>query len=141
MHPRRPSFLTLAALAAMLLPSACKKVIGDACTANTDCSVSADRICDLSQTSGYCTVPGCEPGSCPDNGVCVFFDAHAPRLRRRYCMAGCNGDSDCRSDYRCVRPDPVACIQSTTEVLPAGQTCNRIGDTSPSYAGWCVQAR
>ncbi len=138
---RRPTLAAIAASLALLLPGACKKVIGDSCTANTDCSISADRTCDLSQTGGYCTVVACEPGSCPDNGVCVYFDAHAPRLRRRYCMAGCNDDSDCRSDYHCVRPDPPACLQSTTEVLPPGQSCNRIADPSPQYPGWCVQTR
>lgn len=123
-----------------MLPSACKKVIGDSCTLNSDCSINADRICDLSMAGGYCTIPGCEPGSCPDNGVCVYFDAQSPRLRRRYCLAGCDADSDCRSGYVCNFSDPVACVASTTEVLPPGRSCNRIADTTPAAAGWCVQA-
>lgn len=154
MYSRRPRFAAIVAALALLLPGACKKVIGDTCTANTDCSISADRICDLSQTGGYCTVPGCEPGSCPDNGVCVYFDAHAPRLRRRFCMAGCNGDDDCRTDYQCVHPDPGACIAANMslnpprEVLDPGEHCNVIPydpplppGTSPNYTGWCVQRR
>ena len=150
MYSRAPRFAALVAALALLLPSACKKVIGDTCTANSDCSISADRICDVSQTGGYCTVPGCAPGSCPDSGVCVYFGAHAPRLRRRFCMAGCNGDGDCRDDYQCVRPDPVACVaanmSSEREVLDPGKHCNVIADTvpagtSPNYTGWCVQRR
>lgn len=138
------SLRTIQAFAAalmLLMPAACKKVIGDSCTANTDCSISNDRICDLTQTGGYCTVPGCDPGACPDNGVCVTFDAHSTRLRRRYCMAGCNSDSDCRDDYRCVRPDAVTCVSSDEGAVRPGQTCNRIADTSPTFTGWCVQAR
>ena len=48
-----------------------------------DCSATGDRQCDLAQPSGYCTVPGCEANGCPSEAMCVSFDAHAPRLRRR----------------------------------------------------------
>ena len=119
---------------------ACKKVIGDKCTTSYDCSYSGDRVCDLAQYDGYCTVIGCDPGSCPDEAVCVNFNAHAPRLSRRYCMEGCEEDSDCRTpEYHCARPDPAACASSGSEELPEGQTCNRIVDTAPASPGWCVQ--
>lgn len=141
MTPPRP--LLAALVFALAFPAACKKVIGDSCSVNSDCSISGDRVCDLSQSGGYCTVPACEPDSCPDNGVCVYFDAHTPRLRRRYCMAGCRGDDDCNSGYRCQPSDPPACLASAPAVPGPGDSCNVIADTrnEGSYSGWCVQAR
>jgi hypothetical protein len=118
----------------------CPKQIGDSCSLSSDCSINADRVCDLAQPSGYCTVPGCEANGCPSEAMCVSFDAHAPRLRRRFCMKGCNGNDDCREGYRCVVPDPEACLQSPA-ILPTGQSCNRVADTAPAYAGWCVRAQ
>jgi hypothetical protein len=118
----------------------CPKQIGDSCSLSSDCSINADRVCDLAQPGGYCTVPGCEPNSCPAEAMCVSFDAHAPRLRRRFCMKGCEGDDDCREGYRCVPQSPASCLQSPTAILPPGQTCNRIADTAPAYSGWCVRA-
>jgi hypothetical protein len=132
----RPALVVLA-----LALLGCPKQIGDSCSLSSDCSINADRICDLAQPGGYCTVPGCEANGCPSEAMCISFDAHAPRLRRRYCMLGCNGNADCRDGYRCVPPDPVACLQSPTAILPTGQSCNRIADTSPTHAGWCVRAQ
>jgi hypothetical protein len=121
---------------------ACQKVIGDSCSLSSDCSLSGDRQCDTTQTDGYCTVQNCDPNTCPDEALCVAFDAHSPRLRRRYCMAACNADDDCRSGYRCQRPDPPECTMSTADggTLKAGYTCNVVADRgTPSAAGWCVQ--
>jgi len=79
---------------------ACQAEIGDSCNDNVDCSPDGDRICDLSQPNGYCTVPDCEPGSCPGEGVCVrFWDG--PHTRS-WCMRECDGDGDCRSKYYCA---------------------------------------
>jgi hypothetical protein len=101
-----------------------------------------DRICDLSQAEGYCTIPGCERGGCPEEAVCVHHNAHSTRLRRAYCMQGCNASDDCRDGYVCRLPDAVACTMSTEPVLPPGQTCHRIVDSKPlQYRGWCVQGR
>lgn len=69
---RRIVHLT-AALAAGLLLAACSAEIGDSCTTNVDCDPLGSRICDTSQLEGYCTVEGCELGSCPEEAVCVRF--------------------------------------------------------------------
>ncbi len=131
----------LSALLALAVLGGCKKVIGDSCNTSADCSIQGDRQCDISQSGGYCTVVPCDPGTCPDNGECVTFNAHSARLRRTYCMAGCSQDSDCRSDYHCVHPDSIACVATLagTEVLGTGQSCNVFADTSPQKPGWCVQ--
>ena len=125
----------------LALGGACKKVIGDSCNVSSDCSIQGDRTCDISQTGGYCTVVPCDPGTCPDNGVCVIFNAHASRFARNYCMAGCSQDSDCRSEYRCAHPDPANCVVTfaNTPVLGPGQSCNIFADTPPQQPGWCVQ--
>jgi len=52
---------------------ACGSEIGDSCSLSSDCSPSGDRICDLSQDDGYCTVVGCDYDTCPEEGVCIRF--------------------------------------------------------------------
>jgi hypothetical protein len=106
----------LAALAAMML-AGCTPSIGDKCALSTDCSLRGDRICDTSQPNGYCTVFNCPPNLCPDKGACVMFQAAVPgcayddyqspsRTSRAFCMAHCQGDSDCRQSdgYICAKP-------------------------------------
>lgn len=125
-------------LALLLAAPSCKKSIGDSCTVSTDCSLQGGPTCDLTQTNGYCTVENCDPGTCPDEAVCVAFNAQARRLTRRYCMASCNDDSDCRDEYRCVIPTAAQanCARTAPEILPPGQTCNVRLEGSAS-AGWC----
>lgn len=140
MMPR--TFRVIALLLAVgLSTGACKKVIGDSCTASTDCSAAADRQCDISEVNGYCTIQNCDPNGCPDDALCIGFDAHAPRLERRYCMAGCEVDGDCRTpEYHCDRVDSRACVNTANAsgVLPAGQSCNVLIDTSPRSPGFCA---
>lgn len=133
---RRPTFALLALLLAVA--PACKKVIGDSCSTSTDCSLQGDRVCDTTQVSGYCTVANCDPGTCPDEAVCVAYNAQARRLTRRFCMASCDTDDDCRDEYRCVIPTPAQamCAQGGVEILPPGQTCNVRLEASEK-AGWC----
>jgi hypothetical protein len=129
---------TLVLLAALLAAPSCKKVIGDSCSQSTDCSLQGDRVCDLTQRDGYCTIDSCDPGTCPDNAVCVAFNANARRLTRRFCMAPCDRDSDCRDGYRCVIPTAAQAMCATTapEILPPGQTCNVRLEAS-QRPGWC----
>lgn len=123
-----------------LLLAHCAKHVGDACTTSTDCSINGDRQCDLSSSDGYCTVQNCDPSTCPTEAVCVAFNAHAPRLTRRFCMYGCTQDSDCRTGYRCQTPsDRAMCGPTAPELLPQGVSCNFIVDPTPLHPGWCVQ--
>lgn len=139
--PARVNTLARLALALALGGGAfgCQKVIGDSCTLSSDCSIQGDRSCDTTQFEGYCTVQGCDPNTCPDEALCVAFDAHSPRFTRRYCMAACEVDDDCRTpEYRCVRPDAPRCITTSSEILPAGVTCNVSVDTAARKPGYCA---
>ena len=96
--------ITLPAALIAILASACAPEIGDSCLTSADCSVNGDRICDVAQEGGYCTIRDCEPGTCPDGAHCVEFRFTEERHATTWCMAVCDGDSDCREDegYRCV---------------------------------------
>jgi hypothetical protein len=113
--PRLPEKLwLLVALAAV--HAGCKPKIGDDCRISTDCSAAGDRLCDITAPGGYCTVFGCEPGTCPeDEALCVEFgqrrsplchDNQSPSpYARTFCMAKCDSNSDCRGGYQCVDID------------------------------------
>ncbi|HVY26559.1 MAG TPA: hypothetical protein VHB79_08390 [Polyangiaceae bacterium] len=103
--------LLLVAIAAA--HAGCKPKIGDDCKISTDCSAAGDRLCDITAPGGYCTVFGCEPGTCPeDESLCVEFGEKRSPLcnprstpsphARTFCMATCDSNSDCRSGYECV---------------------------------------
>jgi hypothetical protein len=111
-----PSHWFFVLVVSMLALSGCKAKIGDDCTTSTDCSVQGDRLCDISQPGGYCTVFNCEPGGCPEEAACVAFDSQVDansacydpsqrgRLERRFCLFVCDSNSDCRSGYICAAP-------------------------------------
>jgi hypothetical protein len=71
MRPQLLAITTFAALAAAA--AGCGHEIGDSCTISSECSPNGDRICDISQPGGYCTVIGCDADSCPEESVCVRF--------------------------------------------------------------------
>jgi hypothetical protein len=105
---------TVATLASGLLGLACQPSIGDACILSTDCSQRGDRLCDTSQSGGYCTVFNCSPNGCPDEAACVVFGATVPgctysdrgiaRTARSFCVKLCEADTDCRTGYECALP-------------------------------------
>jgi hypothetical protein len=113
-------FTRLATLCLALVTAAlalgCTPQIGDKCTVSTNCSTTGDRLCDVTQPDGYCTTFNCEPGSCPEDSVCVNFgtrlspvegcapsQANSP-YKRSFCMANCSSDDDCRGGYHCLAP-------------------------------------
>jgi hypothetical protein len=120
----------LAWLARGLLTAAlalgCTPQIGDKCTVSTNCSTTGDRLCDVTQPDGYCTKFNCEPGSCPEDSVCVNFgttlsiiDDYAGSCspsqgnspyKRSFCMANCSSDSDCRSGYACLAAEQMNAV-------------------------------
>lgn len=103
--PAPMKFLPL--LVALIGLTACKPEIGDNCSTALDCSATGNRLCDMTQPGGYCTIPGCEKGTCPDEAVCVRFRPEDPRLAVAYCMYECEDSGDCRNDegYRCMSGD------------------------------------
>jgi hypothetical protein len=102
------SVCSLLVLACVL--TACQPGIGDACSSALQCSTSGSRLCDLTQPHGYCTLAGCDEGTCPTDSVCVTFwprvpmESDALRLGTNYCMYKCNSHSDCRNSdgYTCL---------------------------------------
>jgi hypothetical protein len=110
----------------------CKPKIGEDCATSTDCSISQDRLCDVTQPGGYCTVFNCEPNSCPADSACVAFSEGtcstavvSTRFRRTFCMATCEDDGDCRGGaYRCL----------DTSTDPA----RRVVDVNPSTSRVCA---
>jgi hypothetical protein len=101
-------------LLALLLTLGCSPEIGDECSTSTDCSQSGDRLCDVTQPGGYCTIFNCEPGDCPDEASCVIFGVAPSTLpgcedpfgvtpyQRTFCLKTCESQDDCRSGYECA---------------------------------------
>ncbi len=104
MSLRRSLVLSLVPFALIALASGCAPRIGDGCYSQTNCSINGDRVCDITQPGGYCTVFDCSPDTCPDDSVCVRFEPDTARLSRNVCMRRCGSDGDCRtgSGYHCV---------------------------------------
>jgi hypothetical protein len=124
-----PSRLVFSVVVALALPAvaACGHKIGDSCSFASDCSPEGDRICDSSSPDGYCTIPGCDVGTCPQDSVCIQFfpvlnldktcagpqDCSIDEIctvggkcaqrssEVRFCMALCGGEGDCRDGYEC----------------------------------------
>lgn len=120
----RTALLLLVSLFAF---TGCAPAIGDGCNNSTDCSVNGDRICDIAQPGGYCTVRGCDPDTCPDNSVCVAFRFEPARTAESWCMDRCKSDGACRQSagYRCVGADDERLLEGE-EML--AQVIDREGD-------------
>ena len=92
----------------------CKPEIGDECTVSTDCSAAGERLCDTTQPGGYCTIFNCEPGTCPEEAICISYGSmlstvpacrdrnRRSRYEETYCVAKCEEDDDCRGGYACI---------------------------------------
>lgn len=88
----------------VVIGSGCAPAVGDTCEASTDCPSGVS--CDTTAPEGYCLVPDCSRGSCPNTSICVEFDRDIS-----FCMESCESDSDCRDSYACRRdqlPDDAA---------------------------------
>ncbi len=129
MAPWQPILALILALVAF---TGCAPQIGDDCTSSVDCSVNGDRVCDLSQPGGYCTVANCEEGTCPEEPVCVEFRFEPARSAESWCMAPCESDGDCRES------DGYACIRAS-ELLEADMPLARVldgdGDDGRRFCG------
>lgn len=105
LHAQGARFILPCVLACVLGAAACAPEIGDDCSTALDCSASGSRVCDRTQPGGYCTLIGCERGTCPEEAVCVRFNPAEDRLATTYCMYRCDDSGDCREDdgYKCLR--------------------------------------
>jgi hypothetical protein len=121
------------ALSAAIVMLGCTPDIGDSCKTVADCSLTGDRICDVTSPGGYCTQFNCIPGKCPDEAVCVGFFTKLSnacsepltdqRFERSFCMKKCSSGSDCRESegYACLQPQSVGV---NAVVLEGGEAAN-----------------
>lgn len=86
--------LVVLLVACIGLLSGCTSSIGDECESDGDCP--SGSLCDTTVANGYCTIPDCRTGDCPEEAGCVKFDRQT-----RFCMELCEGDDDCREDHVC----------------------------------------
>ena len=102
------------ALLVFVLLLGCQPGIGDECQTSADCGAAGDRLCDITQPGGYCTIFNCEPGTCPEDATCVLFSANPSTVagcedasgtspyQRSFCVKLCEGEGDCRGSYNCI---------------------------------------
>ena len=133
---RRAMILGLLGLAAA---GGCKQHIGDKCNSSTDCSVTGERQCDLSQPGGYCTVFSCDPDTCPE-GACVEWRFIPSRTAETWCMKTCDTTDNCRLQYSCVFPGEITTEGTFDPNLPSDERVARIIDleTFKAEAKICV---
>jgi hypothetical protein len=125
-----PILPTLAALVC-----GCAPEIGDSCESSVDCDIQNKRICDLTLPGGYCTVSGCEKGTCPDEAVCVNFRPQPERLSNSWCMASCDDDGDCRGGYRCRRAEQLGMIAVSSYGQETGEVAIELQPLASSLDG------
>lgn len=142
--------LALAGLAvAGALLGGCGKEIGDACTLSTDCSPNGDRVCqcwDCSGTdptsdseNGYCTIQGCDYGTCPDEATCVRFftggfeNPLGPMGVRKTCGPNVPDDQQvtCSLDELCSLAGN--CVPRSAEIRYCMVKCDSDGDCRDGY--------
>jgi hypothetical protein len=127
--PARMSRLALLLL--VLSAAACGKEIGDKCIISTDCSPNGDRQCDSSSKEGYCTIQGCDVGTCPEEAVCVrFFTGNFANLP---CDPDTEdaGTNDCTLDELCSLAGH--CVPRSSEVRFCMRVCESGDDCRDGY--------
>ncbi|WP_045119412.1 hypothetical protein [Haliangium ochraceum] len=116
----------------VVVGAGCGSQIGDSCDRNIDCSPDGDRFCERSSGSpgGYCTVIGCDYGSCPDDAVCVRFYSGAFPDRACDTVTEDISSDDCAPDEVCTLR---GCAPRRSEVRYCMQACSGGGDCRDDY--------
>lgn len=123
-----------AAAVALPILGGCGKEIGDSCLVSTDCGSEGNLVCDQASFDGYCTIPGCDYGTCPEEAVCVrFFTASFEDLP---CTPATEdlpsgGTDDCGFDEVCTLSGH--CVPTAAEVRFCMKTCGDSGDCRDNY--------
>jgi hypothetical protein len=99
----------LALLVATFAVAACSRNIGDACQTNVDCAIDGTRFCDNAPPNGYCTVEGCDTGTCPTESVCIRF--YTPNLEQPCHYDPCNAQGT--TQYAADGVTPLADVPGT----------------------------
>src|SRR5687768_10983852 len=97
---QRPLFLLLFPLLAVA--AACGNKVGDGCNQASDCSAEGERTCDLTSPGGYCTIVGCDYGTCPGESVCVRFFVGLDFAATCTTQADCGIDEHCTVSGKCA---------------------------------------
>ena len=122
--------ITLAAIGFFTL-AACGNQIGDSCARSVDCSSAGDRICDTTSPDGYCTVFGCDVGTCPDESVCVRFFSASQNNRTCDPQTEDVSTDDCSFDEFCTLKG--LCSLRNAEIRYCMKTCGGAGDCRDNY--------
>jgi hypothetical protein len=124
-----------AALVAAGALAACGKEIGDSCLVNTDCGADVNLVCDQASFDGYCTIPGCDYGTCPDGAVCIrFFTASFENLPCTPATEDLQGEAstnDCGIDEVCTLNGQ--CVPSSSESRFCMKQCDSGDDCRTGY--------
>jgi len=130
MNPARlPVLVTVAAVATFLV--ACGHKIGDECNIASDCEQDGTRVCDNFSSGGYCTIQGCDFGTCPSEATCVRF---FPGLENAQSCKNPDGNPDqslCTSDQICTVLSE--CAPRSIEQRFCMATCSSDGDCRDGY--------
>lgn len=133
--------LTLLLVVAATAGAGCRREIGDECTTAADCNPNGSRQCDATQPGGYCTIQGCDEGSCPEEAACIrYFPAQFLTVP---CIpnpqpdpdAGVpdpgGGDTGCAADEVCLKEG--LCARQSTELRYCAKTCSSGEDCRAGY--------
>jgi len=134
---RIPSLLAFLLAPLVLAAGAgCGKEIGDECIIGSDCSPNGDRQCIDTDPDhgGYCTVQGCDFGTCPDEAVCVRFFTGG--FADRPCDPateddGAPGHDQCSLDELCSVAG--TCVARSSEIRFCMRKCGSDGDCRDNY--------
>jgi len=137
----RPSTVVQLALLLAVAATGCRREIGDECVTAVDCNPNGSRSCDATQPGGYCTIQGCDEGSCPEEAVCMrYFPAQfltkpcKPHVHTVDPDAGTvdpNAPTGCAADEICL--DGGLCAPLSTELRYCVKTCASVDDCREGY--------
>jgi hypothetical protein len=114
-----------------MLLAACGKEIGDECFVGADCSPNGDRQCDISSTGGYCTIQGCDVGTCPEEATCVRFFTNAFSNRPCDPLTENVSTDTCNLDELCSLAGQ--CVPRSSELRFCMKTCDSDDDCRDEY--------
>lgn len=122
------SFLMIAAI---LAAGACGKEIGDKCVISSDCKQDGTRQCVLPELGGYCTIQGCDLGTCPQESTCVRFFTSSFSNRPCDPLTEDVTTDTCSLDEVCTLQGQ--CASSSAEIRYCMFTCESSGDCRDGY--------
>jgi len=134
---------------AALAIAGCGHSIGDSCNNNVDCDPTGLRFCDTAPFGGYCTIDGCDVGTCPSEAVCIRFFTPLPNEPCFSNNSSTDPNFQCRVDERCVcdqsdngicQPNPDDptgpdghCAPESSERRWCQKGCSNNGDCRDGY--------